>query len=1068
MKTKFLLIFLFILGNITLGHARVNGSPIFKNHLNNFKEAIKSAPVKKVGYSSTSGKTCLLPNKLSLAAPLLWSNPATWTSFGSTKPVAGSDVTIPDGVEIILDESPPSLSSITVMGKLVFADQNINLTAKWIMVHGTFQVGTSSIPYTKKAVITLNDTNINASIMGMGTRGIMVMGGTLELHGITPLKAVTKINDHAARNAKSVNLVDAVTWKANDEIVIATSDFYMEPNNNQPAGSPANLGISAQKTTLTTAANGTTLNFANGLDSQRWGKLQYVTATGMSLSPGTLPAGFVAGTPTVVDERAEVANLTRNIVIQSPNDAVWQNNGFGCHIMIMKSAATAQGTQGVARLNGVEIKRGGQAGKLGRYPFHWHLLSYQGTATLADVTNQYIRNSVINESANRGIVIHGTNGTEVTNNIVYDVRGHGIFTEDASERRNTIVGNVVMKVRNPLPGDVLKIHESDQRFGSSGFWISNPDNIVNNNTASDCVGFGFWLAFPAKTFGESKNITPALKPSIMHFGEFKSNVAHSNQITGIHIDDVEIDELGNTSESGYASVIGGGEPDSDSYSNVETYELTNYAVWKNNGSGIWNRTWRVANRGAVNSSNTNKFYSGSTRIGSYIEKSLAVGQSLNYNMNQVTAPEQTKPPVAFATYNTSIYLRNNTIVNFPIVPGVTSGAFALDDFYAWPVNNGLYRNTNNVIVNSHPGVRVPTPETTFAFGLIEDPENIWGGAPGVKNYYSYDRPFFTYGQTPIIVAPGTAASGGVVVSGPFYGVTQFWINQQPSVYMQLRARRYNNSFGLVDTYVIDRAIDGHPLQNMRHFAMHYSGIYDLDFQENDMAVENSPQLVDISVISDMTIQVSDMLTTNDYVVMAMEYSGAHTIDYLYSSIAGNMMEMGNNADNPQPTVSNSETKIYLPVASRNAVIAAPLGEVYWQDKANNKVWFKIRGGLRPAYANEEWNSDNNLHRQFKIRAYGRPNATLGVNSVTGNGFESLYPNPTTNAINIEYTAKSSSNNLMISVKDASGREVLKLKSSSKIGNNKERIDLESLTSGVYFVTISDGKEINFTKRVIKK
>lgn len=913
------------------------------------------------------------------AVPLLWSSAATWASFSATKPVAGSAVTIPSGVHIILDEDTPDLASLNIGGKLEFADQNINLTAGYIMVMGTLEVGTSVAPYTKKATITLTSSDMNQSVMGMGTRGLMVMGGNLELHGTPPVKAYTKLNDHAALGATTISLVDPVTWVAADEIVVATTDYYMQ---GIPWGRvPAEInGISAQKTQISSVANSTTLNIQNGLNSQRWGKLQYLTATGMSLTPGTLPAGILAGTPTVVDERAEIANLTRNIVIQAPDDAVWQNNGFGCHVMVMKSEATPQGVQGVAHLDGVEIKRGGQAGKVARYPFHWHMLSYQGTSTLADATGQYIRNSVINQSAQRGIVIHGTNGVEVKNNIVYDVKGHGIFTEDASERRNNIDGNLVMKVRNPLPGDALKMHETDDRFSSSGYWISNPDNILNNNTATDCVGIGFWLAFPRRTFGQSTDIQPALNPSITLFGEFNNNVAHSNGLTGIHIDDFEIDDAGNLGGGQYSSLTSGTEPDfqENVVTNIERYELKDYAVWKNNASGIWNRSTLVANIGAVSSGNISKFFSGAVRIGSLIEKSLAVGQSLNYNMNGIEAPYEAHPRVAFASYNSSIDMSNNVIVNFPITPGKTSGAFAADDYYIKPIDKGHYRNRNNILINSHPGVRVPTPLPSFVFGLIMDPDDHWGGAPNVDNYYSYDRPFFTHGQTPLVVSPSTEASGGVLLTGPFYGVEEFYIDRKNADHVAISVKRLDDNFNTIDTYIVERGVRGGLLQNMRHFATHPDGIYDLEFQENDMDVD-ADDPYDITAIKDVRIGITNMLTTNDYQVMAVEFSGTHTIDALYSSFAWNMERFGTGVYDPMPTVNDNFTHVYQPVASRAEVIASPLGEVYWHDKVNNKVWFKVRGGLRPDDPTQPATADVNLYKDFRIRAYGSPDVTLAIN-----------------------------------------------------------------------------------------
>lgn len=974
MRSKFLL--LLLLGSTASAFTSIESdvTTSLKSYLKNIETIFTSNSTNATANPLGSVTMCGVASvnfRTVNATPMLWSDAATWTSFGATKPVTGSAVIIPAGVHIILNENTPNLSSLNISGKLEFADQNINLTAGWIVVMGTLEVGSPLVPFTKKAIITLNGSDMTQSVMGMGTRGIMVMGGILELHGTTPAKTVTKLNNHAAFGATSISLVDAVTWKATDEIVVATTEYYLP---GIPWGQGLEQsGISAQKTQLTAAINNsTTATIANGLNSQRWGKLQYLTTTGIALTPGPTPVGMLSGTPTIIDERAEVANLTRNIVIQAPDDILWQNHGFGCHVMIMRMGQT----QGVAHLNGVEVKRGGQAGKLGRYPFHWHMLSYQGTETLTDATGQYIRNSVINHSAQRGIVIHGTNGVEIKNNIVYDVRGHGIFTEDASERRNIFDGNLVMKVRNPLPGQHLKMHETSDRFGSAGFWISNPDNVLNNNTATDCIGMGFWLAFPKKTFGESANITPALNPSVMLFGEFNRNVAHSNGLAGIHIDDFEIDEAGNLGGGQYSSLTSGTEPDyqENVVTNIETYELKDYAVWKNNTSGIWNRSTLVANRGAISSGNIGKFYAGAVRIGSVIEKSLAIGQSLNYNMNGVMAPFQTEPRTAFATYNSSIDMSNNVIVNFPITPGRTSGAFAADDYYSKPIDKGHYRNRNNILINSHPGVRVPTPMPSFVFGLIMDPDDHWGGAPNVDNYYSFDRPFFTHGQTPLIVQPGTAASGGVILTGPFYGFVDFYINQKQGDHAQLSVNRLDNNLNTVDTYVVDRGVRGGLLQNMRHFATHPNGIYDLEFQENTMDVDGSP--FDISTISDITISITNMLTTNDYQVMAMEYSGTHKIDALYSSIAFNMTRFGSGIYDLMPTVSNAETHVYQPVTNMAAVIAAPQGEVYWQDRVNNKVWFKIRGGLRPNDPSQPLDSDINLFRWFKIRAYGSFNPSI--------------------------------------------------------------------------------------------
>jgi parallel beta-helix repeat protein len=121
-----------------------------------------------------------------------------------------------------------------------------------------------------------------------------------------------------------------------------------------------------------------------------------------------------------------------------------------------------------------------------------------------------VRDSTIWDSANRGIVIHSTNGVKVQNNVLYDIRGHGIFLEDATERRNVIEGNLVMRVRAPEDRHKLMEHEFPQwnnRGGASGFWLTNPDNTVRNNRAADSEGNGFWMAYPEKTLGISKAVS---------------------------------------------------------------------------------------------------------------------------------------------------------------------------------------------------------------------------------------------------------------------------------------------------------------------------------------------------------------------------------------------------------------------------------------------------------------------------------------------------------------------------------------------------------------------------------
>src|SRR5580692_20347 len=125
--------------------------------------------------------------KTSTASAKRWSDPATWPD----KKVPGKDalVTIGRDMNVVLDVTPPELHGLTINGKLSFADnKDLELTTEWIMVHGELEIGTEAKPHTKKATITLTDNVKGEDISGVGgndrsDRGIMLMGGILNLHG---------------------------------------------------------------------------------------------------------------------------------------------------------------------------------------------------------------------------------------------------------------------------------------------------------------------------------------------------------------------------------------------------------------------------------------------------------------------------------------------------------------------------------------------------------------------------------------------------------------------------------------------------------------------------------------------------------------------------------------------------------------------------------------------------------------------------------------------------------------------------------------------------------------------
>src|SRR5678815_3957719 len=157
-----------------------------------------------------------------------WSDSATWSD--KKVPAEGALVTINQGMDVVLDVSPPPLHGLTINGKLSFADnKDLELTTEWIMVHGELEIGTEAKPHTRKATITLTDNVKDEDFGGLGgkdrsDRGIMLMGGTLNLHGDRK-NTWTKLARTAEAGSNSIQVLNAAGWRVGDEIVLASTDF---------------------------------------------------------------------------------------------------------------------------------------------------------------------------------------------------------------------------------------------------------------------------------------------------------------------------------------------------------------------------------------------------------------------------------------------------------------------------------------------------------------------------------------------------------------------------------------------------------------------------------------------------------------------------------------------------------------------------------------------------------------------------------------------------------------------------------------------------------------------------
>ncbi|NJX14438.1 G8 domain-containing protein [Tamlana crocina] len=498
-KTLFLLMMVFGLGQLP-----ANTEP---NLLDRLYNLFSSTPQKKLVYN----KYECSPAEIMTTATIEAINNGSWqeTSTWSTGviPSINDDVLIPTGITVNL-VGVAKAKTITVNGILKGISGQVNnaeidLETEWLLVSGSgaqLEIGTELQPYVASGncKITLIGSDDGDNIGNMGDKFIAAMNGaTIELHGEEKI-SWTHLGANATVGSNQITLSEPVDWEVGNDILIVSSR--------------TNWNEAEKRTISAISTDKLTIYFTEALNHPHFSAIKTYTRA-------------IDNKTWTADLRAEVGLLSHNIKIQG--DAASESTGFGGHIMAM--------TNSTLKASGIELYRMGQKAKLGRYPWHWHLLHTFGTG-------QYLKNSSIHKSFNRAVTIHGTSYTTVDNNFMYDHIGHGVFLEDGSERYNMIKNNVALLTKKPKKGEELT--PSDNQFNQvqdrtpATYWITNPNNIIENNVAAGTEGTGYWFAFPQKPMGASANDSRfnGIEPYKEPLGLFKGNKTHSS-VSGVDVFD---------------------------------------------------------------------------------------------------------------------------------------------------------------------------------------------------------------------------------------------------------------------------------------------------------------------------------------------------------------------------------------------------------------------------------------------------------------------------------------------------------------------------------------------------
>jgi cell surface hyaluronidase len=630
-----------------------------------------------LGFSACSGTTPPINN----VTLVKWSEASSWAS--GKVPVAGEAIEIPTGKNILLDVSATNLGDVTINGTLKFAEQDLELSATSIMVHGKLEVGSSDLPFQHQAVITLNGSDEALNPMQMGTKLIGVMGGQLELHGASRGIPWTKLNATAAKGATTITLDGNPGWRVGDKIAIASTDF--DPTQAEES--------------VITAVSGNTVTLSKALAYMHYGETQTIAGTNL-------------------DERAEVALLSRNIRVQG--DDASSTSGFGGHIMDMGS--------GAMHVENVELFRMGQKQKTGRYPIHWHMMGNNASGS-------YLKNSSIHNTFNRCVTIHGSNNVTLENNAAFDAIGHCYFLEDGAETGLVLDHNLGFLTKKPKAGEELLPTDTNP----STYWITNPANTIRNNVAAGSQGVGFWIALPERPMGLSSVDKVAANANIYPrrtaLTEFSGNVSHSNDNRGLDVDSGpnpnSTPKPMQSETTYYQARVSPVPPGKDANGNNlpdPTLEVTftNFRAYKNRDRGVWLRGGNLHLKNAVLADNAigATFASNDTMV----ENSVMIGESKNvgqkaYSTQPVGLDGRSLPrpweadfPIrGFEFYDGKVGAMNTTFANFE--PNTQRGASGLSylRFTAFDIDadnfssNLTFNNANEVFFEDH---AVPTTPTS--------------------------------------------------------------------------------------------------------------------------------------------------------------------------------------------------------------------------------------------------------------------------------------------------------------------------------------------------------------------
>jgi hypothetical protein len=355
------------------------------------------------------------------------------------------------------------------------------------------EVGTPETPIRKSATIRLH------FFEGMNKEtlpAIICCGGRMDFHGIPMSRTWLKLGADAKKGDSTVTLSEPVTgWRVGDKVIVTGTKDPAERDR-----------VRYTEERAIQAIEGTQLTLDKPLEFAHTGIGEY---------------------------RAEVANLSRNVVVESaetltPDPSPTKPGERGSvrgHTMYHRNSAGS--------ISYAEFRHLGKEGVLGKYAIHFHLCgnTMRGSSVIG---------ASIWDSGNRWVTIHGTNYLVVRDCVGYQSVGHGFFLEDGTEVYNVLDRNLAVQAKRGkrLPKQILPFDGNE----GAGFWWANSLNSFTRNVSCENGRYGY--RFEATRSSSFNLMLPIMQPDgtkkptdirTLPFVRFEDNEAHGDGLYGINI-----------------------------------------------------------------------------------------------------------------------------------------------------------------------------------------------------------------------------------------------------------------------------------------------------------------------------------------------------------------------------------------------------------------------------------------------------------------------------------------------------------------------------------------------------